>query len=86
MRPLSHAHVHTQYPFSRAERFNKVIRKLGSSPDGLSYLDQFRVIITQIGTPQITRSGADRQHCLLVFVVVVVVVVVVQAMPWATSG
>ena len=38
-----------QYPFQRAERFNKVIRKLGASPDGLTYLDQFRVLITQIG-------------------------------------
>ena len=39
-----------QYPVARAEKFNKVIRKLGVSPDGLSYLDQFRTLITQIGT------------------------------------
>lgn len=38
-----------QYPVARAERFNKVIRKLGVSPEGHSYLDQFRVLITQIG-------------------------------------
>ena len=38
-----------QYPVARAERFNKVIRKLGTNPDGLTYLDQFRILITQIG-------------------------------------
>ena len=38
-----------QYPFERADKFNKVIRKLGVSPDGLTYLDQFRILITQIG-------------------------------------
>ena len=39
-----------QYPFAKAEKFNKVIRKLGVSEEGLSYLDQFRILITQIGT------------------------------------
>ena len=38
-----------QYPYERADKFNKVIRKLGVSPDGLTYLDQFRILITQIG-------------------------------------
>ena len=38
-----------QYPFAKAEKFNKVIRKLGVSEEGLSYLDQFRILITQIG-------------------------------------
>ena len=38
-----------QYPFERADKFNKGIRKLGVTPEGLSYLDQFRIIISQIG-------------------------------------
>ncbi|EDO43986.1 predicted protein, partial [Nematostella vectensis] len=38
-----------KYPFERAEKFNKGIRKLGLSPDGLTYLDQFRILIGQIG-------------------------------------
>ena len=39
----------TQYPYERADKFNKGIRKLGVSKDGESYLDRFRIIITQIG-------------------------------------
>ena len=39
----------SQYPFERAEKFNRGIRKLGLTPDGLSYLDQFRQLISQIG-------------------------------------
>ncbi|TKS73206.1 WASH complex subunit 4 [Collichthys lucidus] len=31
-----------KYPFERAEKFNRGIRKLGITPDGQSYLDQFR--------------------------------------------
>lgn len=38
-----------QYPFERADKFNKGIRKLGVGPDGESYLDQFRTLISQIG-------------------------------------
>ena len=38
-----------KYPFERAEKFNKGIRKLGLTPDGHTYLDQFRVLISQIG-------------------------------------
>ena len=38
-----------KYPFERAEKFNKGIRKLGLTPDSLSYLDQFRELITQVG-------------------------------------
>lgn len=38
-----------KYPFERAEKFNKGIRKLGLTPDGQTYLDQFRVLISQIG-------------------------------------
>jgi hypothetical protein len=38
-----------QYPYDRADKFNKGIRKLGLTPDGESYLDQFRTLITQLG-------------------------------------
>ena len=38
-----------QYPFERAEKFNRGIRKLGLTPDGQSYLDQFRQLVSQIG-------------------------------------
>ncbi|XP_035765797.1 WASH complex subunit 4, partial [Neolamprologus brichardi] len=38
-----------KYPFERAEKFNRGIRKLGITPDGQSYLDQFRQLISQIG-------------------------------------
>ena len=37
------------YPFERADKFNKGIRKLGLTADGDSYLDQFRNLISQIG-------------------------------------
>ena len=37
------------YTFERAERFQAAIRKLGMTPDGLSYLDQFRELLSQIG-------------------------------------
>jgi len=37
------------FPFERAEKFNRAIRKLGLSPDGSSYFDQFRQLITHIG-------------------------------------
>lgn len=42
-----------QYPFERAEKFNRGIRKLGITPDGQSYLDQFRQLISQIGEKNI---------------------------------
>ena len=38
-----------KYPFERAEKFNKGIRKLGLTPEGQTYLDQFRTLISQIG-------------------------------------
>lgn len=37
------------YPFDRSEKFNRGIRKLGITPEGDSYLDQFRILISQIG-------------------------------------
>ncbi|XP_078530725.1 WASH complex subunit 4 isoform X1 [Lissotriton helveticus] len=54
-----------KYPFERAEKFNRGIRKLGISPDGQSYLDQFRQLISQIGNAmgyvRMIRSGG--LHC-----------------------
>ncbi|OAD55585.1 WASH complex subunit 7 [Eufriesea mexicana] len=51
----------TPYTYGRAEKFQKEIRKLGMTPDGLSYLDQFRQLITQIGNAlgyvRLIRSG-----------------------------
>uniref|UniRef100_A0A9L0R513 WASH complex subunit 4 n=1 Tax=Equus caballus TaxID=9796 RepID=A0A9L0R513_HORSE len=54
-----------QYPFERAEKFNRGIRKLGITPEGQSYLDQFRQLISQIGNAmgyvRMIRSGG--LHC-----------------------
>ncbi|XP_077568439.1 WASH complex subunit 4 [Stigmatopora nigra] len=54
-----------KYPFDRAEKFNRGIRKLGITPDGQSYLDQFRQLISQIGNAmgyvRMIRSGGI--HC-----------------------
>nr|XP_055047573.1 WASH complex subunit 4 [Misgurnus anguillicaudatus] len=54
-----------KYPFDRAEKFNRGIRKLGLTPDGQSYLDQFRQLISQIGNAmgyvRMIRSGG--LHC-----------------------
>ncbi|XP_025156127.1 WASH complex subunit 4 isoform X2 [Harpegnathos saltator] len=51
----------TPYTYERAEKFQKGIRKLGMTTDGLSYLDQFRQLITQIGNAlgyvRLIRSG-----------------------------
>lgn len=37
------------YPYDKAQKFQKGIRKLGLTPQNLSPLDQFRILITQIG-------------------------------------
>ncbi|XP_019764988.1 WASH complex subunit 4 isoform X2 [Dendroctonus ponderosae] len=52
------------YPYERAEKFNKGIRKLGL-PDGVqTYLDLFRKLITHIGNAmgyvRLIRSGGNR--------------------------
>ncbi|XP_022098788.1 WASH complex subunit 4-like [Acanthaster planci] len=56
--------LHQMYPFERADKFNKGIRKLGLTPDGDSYLDQFRNLISQIGNAmgyiRMIRSGGLR--------------------------
>ncbi|EGR33139.1 hypothetical protein IMG5_060890 [Ichthyophthirius multifiliis] len=38
-----------KYIYERAEKLQKVIKKLGNFDDGKNYLDQFRVLLTQIG-------------------------------------
>ncbi|XP_039617760.1 WASH complex subunit 4 [Polypterus senegalus] len=57
--------IDQKYPFERAEKFNRGIRKLGITPDGQSYLDQFRQLISQIGNAmgyvRMIRSGG--LHC-----------------------
>jgi len=53
------------YPFDRADRFNKEIRKLGTTSEGggpsLTFLDRFRILVTQIGNAmgyiRMVRSG-----------------------------
>ncbi|XP_046740754.1 WASH complex subunit 4 [Diprion similis] len=51
----------TPYTYERAEKFQKGIRKLGMTTDGLSYLDQFRILVSQIGNAlgyvRLIRSG-----------------------------
>lgn len=51
----------TPYTYERAEKFQKGIRKLGMTAEGLSYLDQFCQLITQIGNTlgyvRLIRSG-----------------------------
>lgn len=38
-----------KYSYDRADKFNRGIRKLGITPQGHSYLDQFRMLISHIG-------------------------------------
>jgi len=49
------------YPYERADKFNREIRKLGVTDKGLTYLDQFRKLITEIGNAmgyiRMIRSG-----------------------------
>eukprot|EP00095_Tigriopus_kingsejongensis_P002213 maker-scaffold351_size199180-snap-gene-0.29 protein:Tk02213 transcript:maker-scaffold351_size199180-snap-gene-0.29-mRNA-1 annotation:"hypothetical protein L798_09428" len=52
------------YPFERANKFNKAIRKLGYMPDGITtYLDQFRMLLSHIGNAlgyvRMIRSGGS---------------------------
>ena len=43
------AQLDQKYSYEKADKFNKGIRKLGLTADGLSYLDQFRMLISHIG-------------------------------------
>lgn len=55
-----------KYPFDRADKFNRDIRKLGVTEDGSTFLDQFRQVITEIGNAmgyvRMVRSGG-LHHC-----------------------
>jgi len=51
-----------KYAYERADKFNKGIRKLGLTPDGLSYLDQFRMLISHIGKMHVTMHWLLLQH------------------------
>ena len=53
--------IRKKYPYERAEKFNRSIRKLGLLQDNQTYLDQFRQLISQIGNAlgyvRMIRSG-----------------------------
>lgn len=75
------------YPFERAEKFTKSIRKLGVVED-MTYLDQFRELITQIGEmkrgkqPKVEWRRASQCSCLAILMRCTVA----QATAWATSA
>lgn len=50
------------YTYERADSLNRSIKKLGLNPQGVSYLDMFRILISQIGNAlgyvRMIRSGA----------------------------
>jgi len=48
--------LQNRYPMERAQQFNKEIRKLGLTEQKQSFLDQFRMLITEIGTYVLTLS------------------------------
>uniref|UniRef100_H2ZRK5 WASH complex subunit 4 n=1 Tax=Latimeria chalumnae TaxID=7897 RepID=H2ZRK5_LATCH len=54
-----------KYPYEKAEKFNRGIRKLGITPDGQSYLDQFRQLISQIG---MVRDGMNSTSTVCIHV------------------
>lgn len=55
------AELKNEYPYERAEKFISEIRSLGVSQKGMSYLDHFRQLITEIGNTlgyvRMVRSG-----------------------------
>jgi len=55
-----------QYPFERAEKFNKSMRKLGTVGENSTYLDEFRNLITTIGpcrvAPGVSARGRDGER------------------------
>lgn len=65
LRELSDGKDAAKYPYERAEKFHRGIRKLGLNSVGLSYLDQFRILITHLGNAlgyvRMLRSGSI--HC-----------------------
>lgn len=58
----NHAHTDQKYPFERATKMMNGIRKLGQQTDGTSYLDVFRLLVTEMGNAmgyvRMVRSGA----------------------------
>ncbi|KAF4526331.1 hypothetical protein B566_EDAN012258 [Ephemera danica] len=54
-----------KFPFDRAEKLNRGIRKLGLTQDKLTYLDRFRILISHIGNAmgyvRMVRTGG--LHC-----------------------
>jgi len=61
------AAIGNRYPFERADRFNKEIRKLGVSADGMTVLDRFRLLVTEIGNVmgyvRMVRAGGQH-YCV----------------------
>ncbi|KAH9317641.1 hypothetical protein KI387_019410, partial [Taxus chinensis] len=53
-----------EYPYDRAEKLNKDIRKMGLGDDGLSFLDRFRHLISEMGNAlgfvRMVRTGGLR--------------------------
>ena len=41
--------LNQMFPYQRADNFNKEIRRLGTFEGGITYLDKFRQLVTQIG-------------------------------------
>ena len=61
------------YPYERAFKFVKDIRKLGVNESGKSFLDQFRILITEIGNAlgyvrMVRAVGVSVCVCVCVFV------------------
>lgn len=57
--------VVAKFPFEKAEKFARGIRKLGMTKEGQTYLDKFRQVLTEVGNVlgfiRMIRSGA--LHC-----------------------
>ena len=57
------ANIDNKYPFERADRFNRDIRKLGVERN-LTVLDRFRLLLTEIGNAmgyvRMVRAGAPQ--------------------------
>jgi len=58
------------YPYERAENMSRNIRRLGTTKGGISYLDKFRQLVTQIGNAlgyvRMIRSASLKDNANLV--------------------
>ena len=58
------------YPHERAENMSRTIRRLGTTKGGVSYLDKFRQLVTQIGNAlgyvRMIRSASLKDNANLV--------------------